>query len=101
MERVVDYIRNHGSIEEPVHNKEIASHLRISEVSIRQKINAARSKGIPICSCDKGYYYSENKSEILATIQSLMNRTMAVERAVSGLLTVVRSELEEERCLTQ
>ena len=96
MERVVDYIRNHGSIDKPVHNKEIAAHLLTNEVNIRKKINEARSKGIPICSCDKGYYYSENKSEILATIQSLMNRTMAVERAVSGLLTVVRSELEEE-----
>ena len=96
MERVVDYIRNHGSIEKPVHNKEIASHLKTSEVSIRQKINVARSNGIPICSCDKGYYYSESKCEILATIQSLMNLTMAVERAVSGLLTVVRSGLEDE-----
>lgn len=97
MERVVNYIRNYGSIEKPIHNKEIASHLQTSEVNIRKKINEARSSGIPICSCDKGYYYSESKSEILATIQSLMNRTMAVERAVNGLLTVVRSGLEEEK----
>ena len=96
MERVVDYIRNHGSIEKPVHNKEIASHLKTNEVNIRKKINVARSSGIPICSSDKGYYYSESKCEILATIQSLMNRTMAVERAVNGLLTVVRNGLEDE-----
>ena len=95
MERVVDYIRNHGSIDKPIHNKEIASHLKTSEVNIRKKINEARSAGIPICSSEKGYYYSESKCEILATIQSLMNRTLAVERAVSGLLTVVRNELEE------
>jgi biotin operon repressor len=94
MERVVNYITIHGSKEKPVSNMEIGSQLKLSEQIIRKKINEARCNGIPICSCVKGYYYSEDKSEILATIQSLMHRTIAVEKAVNGLLTVVRCEME-------
>ena len=47
-----------------------------------------------IYSCDKGYFYSEDKTEILTTIQSLMHRTIAVEKAVNGLVSVVRNGLE-------
>lgn len=94
MERVVNYIVNHGSVDAPVTNNEISSVLKLANAEVRKKINEARCNGIPICSCTKGYYYSEDKSEILATIQSLMHRTIAVEKAVNGLLTVVRCGLE-------
>ena len=97
MERVVNYITNHATIDNPVTNREISASLKLSEVSVRNKINKARCNGIPICSCDRGYYYSEDKSEILQTIQSLMHRTIAVEKAVNGLLTVVRCGLEESK----
>lgn len=86
MERVINYIVNHGSKEKPITNKEMASSLNLTDVSIRKKINEARCHGFPICSCDKGYYYSEDKSEIINTIQSLTHRNIAVEKAVSGLL---------------
>ena len=95
MERVISYISAHGTKENPVTNSEISSSLKLTEVDIRKKINQARCNGYPICSCGKGYYYSEDKSEILATIQSLMHRTIAVEKAVNGLLTVVRNGMEE------
>ena len=94
MERVINYITNHGSKENPVSNKEISSQLKLSETLVRKKINEARCEGIPICSCDKGYFYSEDKTEILTTIQSLMHRTIAVEKAVNGLVSVVRNGLE-------
>ena len=94
MERVINYITNHGSKENPVSNKEISSQLKLSETHIRNLINRARCEGIPICSCDKGYFYSEDKTEILTTIQSLMHRTIAVEKAVNGLVSVVRSGME-------
>lgn len=87
MERVVDYIRNHGSIEEPVHNKEIAAHLNTNEVIIRKLINEARCEGYPICSCRNGYFYSTNKADIVETIHSLNSRTISVGKAISGLLT--------------
>ena len=86
MYEVVNYIINNGSVDKPVMNHQIASHLHTSEINIRKLINQARCEGFPICSCRKGYYYSENKADIVATIQSLNNRTIAVERAISGLL---------------
>ena len=70
--------------------------MKLSDVCIRKKINEARCQGFPICSCDKGYYYSEDKAEIIKTVQSLMNRTIAVEKAVSGLLAIVKVGLEEK-----
>ena len=94
MEKVINYIVNHGSVDNPVKNKEIASHFKMKESDIRVKINEARTNGFPICSCSNGYYYSEDKGEILKTIQSLMHRTIAFEKAVNGLLTCVRCGME-------
>ena len=91
---VINYIVNHGTKDKPITNKEMASALKLKEVDIRKKINEARCNGFPICSCVNGYYYSEDKGEILKTIQSLMHRTIAVEKAVNGLLTCVRCGME-------
>ena len=62
---------------------------------IGRKINEARSEGVPICSCDSGYYYSSDKAEILKTVESLMHRTMAIEKAVSGLVKAVKEGVME------
>lgn len=87
MDKVINYIKNNGFVDCPVTNAEIGQSLNLSEQAIRKHINEARSKGVPICSCRDGYYYSEDKLEILRTIQSLMHRTMSVEKAVNGMLT--------------
>ena len=87
MIRTINYISTHGTKENPITNKEISKALNLTEVQIRKQINQARCEGIPICACDKGYYYSDDKADILRTIQSLMHRTIAVENAVNGLLT--------------
>lgn len=90
MEEIVIYIKNHASKMNPVTNKEISAHFSISDVTIRKKINEARCEGIPICACDSGYYYSEDKNEILKTVDSLMHRTIAIEKAVKGLVKALR-----------
>ena len=96
MERVVDYIRNHGSIDEPVMNHEMAAHFMTSEANIRKLINQARCEGHPICSCRKGYFYSTNKADIVETIHSLNSRTISVGKAISGLLTTLNRAEDEE-----
>lgn len=94
---VVNYIINNGTADKPVMNHQISTHFNISEINVRKLINQARCAGVPICSCSKGYYYSENKADIVATIQSLNNRTISVERAISGLLTsLIGSEDNED-----
>lgn len=86
-EQVINYITNHGSAEHPVSNAKISKHFDTSETNIRKYINKARCEGIPICSSNHGYYYSEDKADIVETIHSLNRRTIAVEKAISGLLT--------------
>ena len=93
MDRVINYIKNNGFVDVPVTNAEIGQSLNISEQTIRRHINEARSKGIPICSCRDGYFYSEDKHEILRTIQSLMHRTMSVEKAVNRMLTCLQDKV--------
>lgn len=94
---VVNYIRNHGSADNPVVNHEMAAHFHTSEVNIRKLINQARCDGYPICSCGKGYYYSTDKADIVETIHSLNSRTIAVGKAISGLLTNLnRTEDDDE-----
>lgn len=90
MEHIVNFIMSHGTRKNPVSNKEICLQLNTTETTVRNHINKARCKGIPICSCTSGYYYSEDKSDILETIDSLMSRTISVEKAISGLLTTLR-----------
>ena len=90
MDEIIIYIRNHASKKSPVPNKVMSAHFGISEVKIRKMINEARCEGIPICSCDSGYYYSEDKNEILKTVESLMHRTIAIEKAVKGLVSSLR-----------
>ena len=92
MDRIVNFIMTHGTREIPISNKEICQQLNTTEVLVRKQINKARRDGIPICACQKGYFYSRDKSDILETIDSLMHRTISVEKAISGLLTTLRTE---------
>lgn len=86
MNKVVEYIKANSSPKKPVSSNAITEALGIGGVAIRKAINKARCDGCPICSCGNGYYYSEDKNEIINTIQSLIGRTISVERAVNGLL---------------
>lgn len=93
MDNVVNYIKANGFVDSPITNAEICTALKLSEQSVRRHINEARSRGLPICACRDGYYYSEDKQEILRTIQSLMHRTIAVEKAVNGMLTCLQDKV--------
>ena len=93
---VINYIINHGTNEHPISNHKISEHFDISEVVVRKHINRARCEGVPICSTQHGYFYSEDKADVLDTIHSLNKRTIAVEKAISGLITnLMRTEEKE------
>lgn len=93
---VINYIINHGTSEHPISNRKVSEHFDISEVVVRKHINRARCEGVAICSTKHGYYYSEDKTDILETIHRLNKRTIAVEKAISGLVTsLMRTEAKE------
>lgn len=87
MNDIISFIKSNGTKEKPVTSAEIELALKTHGVTVRKEINKARCEGHPICSCDKGYYYSEDKTDIVETIQGLMKRTMSVEKAINGLIT--------------
>ena len=93
MYKVINTIRNYGSAEKPITNKEISRMLKITETCVRHKINQAICEGIPICSCQIGYFYSEDKEDILETVRSLNGRVISVEKAVSGLLNALATTM--------
>lgn len=92
MIQVVEYIKAHKGIPVPARN--LSETFGISGLEVRKIINSARSEGCPICSCHKGYYYSENNEEIEKTIMSLSNRIGAMERAKLGLSRCLRGTHE-------
>ena len=58
---VIEYIIMYG--EEPQSAKKLSQAFGYPDATIRRFINQARLEGIPICSCSKGYYYSESKEK--------------------------------------
>lgn len=85
MNDVTRYIRKTTSTEKSVTGKDIANHLGITDVEVRRQVSEARSAGIPICSTQYGYYYSDDRTEIQKTVDFLRRRISSQERAISGL----------------
>lgn len=92
MTEIIDYIKAHKGL--PISAKNLSETFGISGLNIRKIINQARSEGCPICSCHKGYYYSEDKDEIEKTIMSLSHRIGAIQRAIRGLSSCLRGTNE-------
>ena len=94
--KVIEYIKANGTQRNPVLSYKITEATGVGGVAIRRAVNKARCEGIPICSCGEGYFYSKDKSQIINTIQSLVNRTISVEKAVEGLLKTLNTIESEE-----
>ena len=73
----------------PISSVTLGKIFGISGTEIRRIVNAARCDGCPICSCHKGYYYSENAEDIEHTVQSLQNRICGIQKAINGLSVLV------------
>lgn len=84
MDVVIEYIIKNGKT--PISAKQLSGMFGVSGLEIRRQINEARSEGCPICSCRKGYYYSEDIRDIVKTASSLSRRIESIERARNGLL---------------
>lgn len=83
MTDVIEYIKSHNGL--PITSNKLSEAFGISGFEIRRIVNQARSEGCPICSCHKGYYYSENSDDIEKTVMSLSHRIGSIQRAIRGL----------------
>ena len=84
--RIVDVIhgqhlgKNHAAT-----SKELQATFGFNGSTLRKYINNIRSRGIPICSCNNGYYYPEQVSDCANTVSYLSERLDAVMQSVSGV----------------
>jgi biotin operon repressor len=83
MHEVINYIvTNKGNVNSA---KTLGLKFGLADGTIRKIINEARSNGCPICSCHRGYYYSEKAEDIENTIRSLKHRILGIQNAINGL----------------
>lgn len=93
MNEVIERIKAGGTT--PISSTELSKTYGISGQGIRQIINAARICGYPICSCQKGYYYSELPQDIQRTVSSLQHRITSMQGAIDGLRGCLEGSLDE------
>ena len=65
--------------------KKLAEMTDKCESHIRKLINEARASGISVCSTRFGYYLSNERNDIVATIQFLTRRVETQLKAIDGL----------------
>lgn len=75
--------------------RELGDRFSLSEFTVRQYINEARSDGFAVCSCHRGYYYSADGKDLDKTIRSLRGRIEKLEMALCGLYSI-RSKIVGE-----
>lgn len=56
-----------------------------SDVTIRKYTNALRRVGVPICTCEDGYFYATTSGEITETLHHLEYRIRGIKGAFDGL----------------
>lgn len=87
---VINYIiANANGRKNAIIGRKIGNVFGISDVNIRAYVNEARCDGLPICSCNSGYYYSYNNDDLNDTIKTLKGRVIAVENAIEGLNGII------------
>jgi hypothetical protein len=74
-----------------VFSKELERVFRCKGTEIRRMVNELRTKGVPICSCSRGYYYAENASDIQETIAHLDGRMSKIKAAQGGLRGILNN----------
>ena len=75
-----------------IKSKELERLFHCNGVRIREKVNELRSRGVPICSCPSGYYYSENITDIEDTIIYLNSRIKKIAIAENGLRRTLKDK---------
>lgn len=68
-----------------VPSRELETAFDIRGPNLRRKVNQLRGEGVPICSCDTGYYYADTGEELERTIRQLRSRIKKIAHAERGL----------------
>ena len=85
------FIREHPGKNNAVKSKEIEALFGLKGTEVRSIVNELRCKGIPVCSCGKGYYYATSDDELRQTIAQLNGRIEKIKNAKNGLKQAISS----------
>lgn len=66
-------------------SRRIEKDLGISGNELRKAVHQLRCNGVPIASCDAGYFYAKNASEIYHSIRQLQKMRSGLDTAIRGL----------------
>ena len=72
-----------------VKSREIEAAFHCKGAEVRRMVNDLRCKGVPICSCNEGYYYADSDQDICFTIAHLNGRIKKMQAAKQDRKSVV------------
>lgn len=81
---------SHKGKDKAITSRSIEATLHCKGTDVRQMVNELRSKGIPICSCQKGYFYAESKEDIRETVAHLNSRMKSMMAAKAGIMATLK-----------
>lgn len=83
---VMDYLKDYHCKEvEAVKSREIGEIFNLSNREVRNLVSKLRQDGVPICSSNNGYWYSEDEADITRTIKRLADQVLNMRLAIDGL----------------
>jgi len=77
-----------------VKSREIEAAFLCKGAEVRRMVNDLRCKGIPICSCNEGYYYADSDQDICFTIAHLNGRIKKMQAAKQGMHDILNKYKE-------
>lgn len=84
--KIADYLKiNCPSEKKAIYAGDLSRMFNCDKRELRNKVNHLRCHGHPICSGQKGYWYSEDTADITATIEGLTARIKGMTKAIVSL----------------
>ncbi len=71
-------------------SRDIEAILHCKGTDVRRMANELRCQGVPIGSCQKGYFYAESEDEIRQTISHLDSRMKRMKAAKAGMMATLK-----------
>lgn len=79
----------HKGKENAVNSRKLEKQFHLKGSEIRHMVNVLRCNGVPICSCNRGYYYAECAEDIESTLAHLESRIKKIRDAQNGMRDVL------------
>lgn len=83
---VMEYLKEYHCKEaEAVKSRELGTLFNLTNRGVRNLVSKLRQDGVPVCSSNNGYWYSEDEADITRTIKRLADQVLNMRLAIDGL----------------